>query len=698
MTLGMIQFPGPGCIVEFMQGNAPQIAWVLEEQGGRLRLLLPNRRETTLQSNRLLPWSGPAHNVVASRDAAVEQLNTHRDLREQRAAQLDMIELWTIAQGEVDRASADWFAELAASTPDIDTVAAYGHALLACKTHFKFQPPDFEIFPESVVQKRLDEQENTRRREELARQGIAWFAILWEVHSKKRPVLPPEVLSEDVATRLKSLLMRRIADPDASIADADDDAQWRLLTKGLPDEAQLALYLAQAWGLVPPHYNYWMDRAGYQPGNAWAETFADATRQLIEQAAHADLPERDTPFVSVDSATTQDIDDAFFVRALPEGGWHLELALACPALDWPFGSPLDKAVLHRATSLYLPEATHHMLPEALGMQAYALTADGPRPAFVVTCAIASDGTVTRCEPSLARIRIRANLTYDAVEATLHGDDSPAAPFADSLHAAHALAVLRQQGRLARGAVIIERPDPQFILEPGAHPADIVVRLEDTPEVPDAHLVVSELMILANAELARWAATHGLTLLHRTQDVAVPREYVGIWSAPHDVARVVRALAPASLETTPRPHAGLGEEAYAPSTSPLRRYPDLINEAQCVHMLRHGLPRWSKEELDALLPFINARLEAAGQVQRLRPRYWKLLYIRQQGDKHWWPAAITDENDAFVSVSLPREQLFLRARHNLFGERIQPGQAVEVRLNKVHPLNNEVQIAEAREPA
>ena len=28
----------------------------------------------------------------------------------------------------------------------------------------------------------------------------------------------------------------------------------------------------------------------------------------------------------------------------------------------------------------------------------------------------------------------------------------------------------------------------------------------------------------------------------------------------------------------------------------------------------------------------AVLDAAGQVQRFRPRYWKLLYFRQQGDK------------------------------------------------------------------
>ena len=45
MASHIVQNPAAGCIVEFMQGNEPQIAWVMEEQKGKLRLFLPNRRE-----------------------------------------------------------------------------------------------------------------------------------------------------------------------------------------------------------------------------------------------------------------------------------------------------------------------------------------------------------------------------------------------------------------------------------------------------------------------------------------------------------------------------------------------------------------------------------------------------------------------------------------------------------------------------
>ena len=67
---GLVKYPGAGCVVEFMQGNSPQIAWVMEEQAGKLRLLLPNRRETTLAANRVLPWAGPQYGAGKNRDEA----------------------------------------------------------------------------------------------------------------------------------------------------------------------------------------------------------------------------------------------------------------------------------------------------------------------------------------------------------------------------------------------------------------------------------------------------------------------------------------------------------------------------------------------------------------------------------------------------------------------------------------------------
>lgn len=699
MASQLVEFPGPGCVVEFLQGNAPQIAWVMEEQGGKLRLLLPNRREMSLAANRILPWAGPRCDAGKSREDIVALLNAHKERREKLAAEVAPADLWEMVQGEVDKATAVWLAELAYTEPDVDTVAACGQALLACKTHFRFQPPNFEVYTAEAVELRRQTEEANREREALVGGGAEWFRQLWEARVTHKPAPDPEKSAppEPVRSRLAHMLRQRMADPETQ----DDETLWRQVTKGLPDDPHLALLLAETWGLVPEHYNYWLDRADYEPGDAWCLPFAtdiQSIRDAADAQASEPLPEH---FISIDSATTRDIDDAFSIEPRPEGGWRVTVALACPALGWPFDSPLDKAVARRATSIYLPEADYHMMPECLGTEAYSLLAGRTRPAFVVRCEVDADGGLIHGVPELARVALAANLHYSDCEAVLDdtaAENNPAAPFAEPLRHALALARARLNYRVEQGAIVIERPDADFYLV-GAG-ADIQVFLKETPPAPQAQLLVAELMILTNTALAAWSLEHQVPLLYRTQDVAVPKEFAGVWSKAPDIARVVRALAPASLETSPRPHAGMGLAAYSPVTSPLRRYPDLLNEAQALAFLATGAPRLSREELAALLPHLNMRLDAAGQVQRFRPRYWKYLYIQQQarahGDECCWDAVVSEENDAFVTVSLHREQLIVRGKRPLFGEKVFPGQELKVRLGKVNALRGEVMILAVRE--
>lgn len=695
---GLVKYPGAGCIVEFMQGNAPQIAWVMEDQAGKLRLLLPNRRETTLAANRVLPWVGPQYGAGKSRDEACALLVERKLAREALAASVNPEELWELAQGEVEKASALWLAELAQSDPDVDHVAAYGRALLVCKSHFRFQPPEFEIFSTEEVERRRAEAEIKREREELIGGGAEWFRLLWESSQQRKgspdtAFLPPE----PVRSRLEQLLRTRILDPET----LEDDALWKQVSKGLPDDPYLPLLLAQAWGMVPEHYNFWLARAEYEEGDVWASAFEVESGELAARGSSFELKNLPGLFLSIDSSSTRDIDDAFDIAPRPGGGWIVDVALACPALVWPFGSPLDKAVARRATSIYLPEGDSHMMPECLGTDAFSLLAGQERPVFLLHCEVDQEGTVISCQPDAGRAVLAANLSYVDCEATLRGEEraaSPASAYLDRLRMGLAFAETRQRRRVADGAVIIEKPDVDISLS--GEGADIEVKLDPAPCSPGAQLLVSEMMILANAGLAMWAKEQGVPLLYRTQDVAVPREFAGVWRSAPDIARVVRAMAPASLDTVPRPHAGMGLSAYSPVTSPLRRYSDLVNEAQALGMILSGAPHWDAESLAALLPGLRERLDAAGLVQRMRPRYWKFLYIRQQARKHGeeccWDAEVAEENDTFVSISLPREQLMTRAKRRLFGEKVFPGQQFKVRLGKVNPLRGEMTVMAARE--
>ena len=736
-----VRYPAPGCVVEYLEGNAVQIALITEEAGGRLRLLLPNRRETRLNASRLLPWLGPLHGADLGRDEAVRLLEQHKKCREDLASDVPVMDVWELAQGEVSVAPATWFAELFTSDPSADQVSAYGRALLACKSHFRFQPPDFQVFPADMVEKRLVEEKNRLEREALIAGGAAFLRMLWDVACRKRELPPPPVEgassgewpSADVAESLEEVLRSRMVDPEGQ----EFDALWRTLGKGLPDVPHLPLQLLVAWGKVPPHYNFWLDRAGYASGDDWWTAHRDEVDALVRAAESGQmpdaalftpaaptpcmcddaaasipaaapatsllfepgpLPESPLPFVSIDSASTRDVDDAFHVQSTDDG-YLLTLALACPALYWRFGGALDRAVLHRGTSIYLPEGDCHMLPEVLGTAAYSLLAGTPRPALCVEIPVDAQGRYGSCRTYLARVRLAANLTYRDSQAVLDAQseglalpDNPAAAHAGQLSVGLELARKRQNTRIEDGAVVMDRPDPVISLE--GEGADVRVHVGPDYCAPDAQMLVAEMMILASAAVAHWARERGMAMLHRVQDVVLPREYAGVWSTPQDMTRIMRALTPSGLEVQARPHAALGLDRYTPVTSPLRRYPDLVNEAQVVHFLCTGQPRWSEDALVSLLHALSPALDGAGQVQRFRPRYWKLLFFRQQGDKVWWSGVITEENDAFVSVSLPDQGMFVRGRRKLFDDRAHPGLQVDVRIGKVHPLYNEIMILEA----
>lgn len=692
------QFPGAGCIVEFLQGNEVQIAWVMEEQKGKLRLFLPNRRETNLAAARILPWAGPAYAPGQSKDRMAELLAQHRERRKRLCAEVAPVELWEMAQGEVASASALWLAELAYAEPDADSVAACGRALLQCKTHFHFQPPEFEIYSAATVDARMRAEEAARQREAMVCGGAEWFRSLWEARVSKKPAPNPNAAPEEpVRSRLARLLRSRITDPEST----EDEALWKQVTRGLPDDPFLPLLLAAAWGLVPPHYNYWLDRADYAPGAAWEEAFCEETNAFVAAVADASRlpPPCEERFISIDSESTKDIDDAFTIAAASDGGWEVQVALACPAWFWNFESPLAKAVANRATSLYLPEGNYHMMPVALSEGAFSLFAGERRPALLAGVHVAPDGTLGAPNFRVAAVSLAQNLTYPDCDAVLEsGAENAAAPYARELRLAWEMARSRLDYRISQGSVIIERPELDIALE--GEGENVKVSIREHEAAPKSQLLVAELMILANAALAAWAVERGVPLLFRTQDVTVPKEYAGVWRSAPDIARVARSLVAASLDVRPRPHAGMGLAAYSPVTSPLRRFSDLVNEAQLLSVLASGKPRWNEAQLSELLLALSARLELVGQVQKLRPRYWKYVYLQQQaklhGEECCWKAEVAEENDMWVNVSLPEVQLTFRGKRSLFGEKIFPGQELRVRLGKVNPLRAEAVILAVRE--
>ncbi len=701
-------FLKPGSVVEFLQDNEAHIAWVLEESAGRLRLLTRNRREVKLPDSRLLPWSGPDYPPGATREEIGHRLEALETRRREIMAEVNPLELWDMAQGEVEHAPIEWFATLLWQEPGVNELAALGRALLNAKTHFKFQPPDFEIHPADKVEARMSKERETKEREGVVNAGHALFAALWGRIKSGQPPMPPgtkdlpeaRIADDEVRARLRQVLLSQVAGRTTGSGSEFDALSkfWESLKKSLPDVPHLALQLALAWGVLPPHHNYLLDEAGYAWGDDWSAEFSDEIYAQLtrfdELAQSAGLDP--TPFVSIDAATTRDIDDAFFVSPaeLKDGGtgFRCAIALARPTLAWDFGGRLDREVMGRVTSLYLPEGSGHMMPESLGTGQFSLAEGRPKPALVAEFLLDAQGEVLETTPRLAWVTVTRNITYTDAQAAL--DAGPQDPAGDAhLGLALGLSRLLFERRLERGAVVIDRPEPEVSLEGG--PQDLRVRIETREASLDAELLVSEFMILANCGLARWASEAGVPLLHRTQNIALPPSATGVFRDPVDISRVVKLLAAPALECTPRRHAALACEAYATCTSPIRRYVDFLNVAQVQEYLATGQPRLSLPELEAMLPMLSARIQEVGQIQRFRPRYWKLVYLAQH-KRESFPAVVVDDVGPYPTLALPELQLTVRLPRNMLGEKAHPGMAVTILFGRIDPLTNELKVLEARE--
>jgi exoribonuclease-2 len=671
----------PGTVVEFMHGDQPQLAWVLEESSGKLRLLTINKREIKLPTPRLLPWQGPLLSADASRQDIQNILNERQEARGEIQAGLDVMEIWELAQGELESAPLAWFADLVWEEWDADRLAALGRAMLQAKTHFKFRPPVFEIWPAEKVEQKLKLQAEEKEREAITAAGQTMLGELWAAYSQGRKPRLPEI-TPDLTKGLTRILRGKVGET----LDENDRKIWTAISKGLPDTPHLALLLAQTWSILPAHHNYHLDEAEYDWGNAWSESFlSDINEIKIRFSNQNELPEIED-LVSIDASTTRDIDDAFRIEK-HGAGYRLTLALARPEAHWDFGSPLDKAVLHRASSLYLPEGTSHMMPEQLGTSQYSLLEGEARPALVTDFFLAADGTLEKVEPRTAWVRLAKNTTYEITDAAIRDRTD------DSLMLAHGLATRLLERRLTSGACVIRRPEPIVTLEGSG--AQTSVQIEIKTPSPRSELVISEFMILANAGLARWAAEHDVPLLHRTQDIALPPEAAGIFSEPAEILRSVKLLLPPTLETAPKRHAALGVPAYAPITSPLRRYTDFINMAQVCAFLNSGQPRLDRDELNQLIPHLNMRIQAVGAVQRFRPRYWKLVYLAKRR-REFQPAVLVDEAGPMATLAMPHLQVNVRAPKKMLGDKLYPGQKFLINFSRIDPLNNEIRLSEALE--
>jgi exoribonuclease-2 len=86
-----------------------------------------------------------------------------------------------------------------------------------------------------------------------------------------------------------------------------------------------------------------------------------------------------------------------------------------------------------------------------------------------------------------------------------------------------------------------------------------------------------------------------------------------------------------MSTTPAPHEGMGVTHYAWSSSPLRRYVDLVNQRQLIAAVADEPPPYAANdaELFAVVSAFDVAYSAYAAFQTRMERYWCLRWLEQE---------------------------------------------------------------------
>jgi ribonuclease R len=316
---------------------------------------------------------------------------------------------------------------------------------------------------------------------------------------------------------------------------------------------------------------------------------------------------------TIDPETAKDFDDAISVQRDGDG-FRAWVHIADVAHFVPAGTPLDRGAARRAFSAYVPGRVAPMLPPELADDLCSLRPNQDR--LCVTVEVPFDATLEPGEPSFYRsvIRSRRRLTYGEAERLLSGDEQGPEEITEGLRLAERLALELRRRRFARGALRITTREIAFAFDGKGGVERAWLESE-----PHAHMLVEELMILANEAVGGLLAGRRRDVLYRVHERPDPPA-VGLLLAkladlevptppapdpetltPRDAAKlagaiservsefvettrrgveafpalVLRALKQARYDPKNLGHSGLASPAYCHFTSPIRRYPDLV---------------------------------------------------------------------------------------------------------------------------
>ncbi len=653
--------PSVGRIVEYIEQNRFYCGAITEDHGRRYKIVNHNGKEVKLPLARVLYLGAAANLKSLTRDEIVARLKESNQRRRDFSVQVPLAEIWEIA---ADEDSSDFALEFLAALafgaePDDDRIAAFLRAVIADKVFFRFRNGRVEIHSSEVVA----QQQEKRRREEAER------TLLHDGAESLRRLARGDDPGE---TEFVSSCLDLI---EQYYLHGSEFGEYKLARALLADSGNNAPHapfdLLVKAGRWQRHENiflsrYRVPREFTEEESAVAVTLkSPGLEQLLAEGYH-DFTS--LPVLTIDGDDTLDCDDALHLEKI-DNGWRVGVHIAEVCRFAAPGTPLFEAARERGTSIYFPGGQVPMLPERLSTDLASLRQGEVRPVVSFLFDFDEHGEIRGRDICRSAIVVKRRLTYKQVGEMLDDPEiAVMARFANHL----------RQERITAGAVLM--PVPDVVITPGDQ---VEVELVDADSTP--RLLVAEFMIAANRFAASYLSDRAVPGLFRSQEEPFKRFVEGVDSGLFLNLKQRKFLKPARILTAAAPHSGIGAQAYTTATSPIRRFFDLVVQAQLVHVMKGRVGCFSERELREFTADIITCQSRAGLVTRLRHRYWLLRYLEARSNDSL--EALVLENSQRKLVVVLTDCLFESVMPPNQAVRSRPGETMRVRIGRVSPLDD-----------
>jgi exoribonuclease-2 len=359
------------------------------------------------------------------------------------------------------------------------------------------------------------------------------------------------------------------------------------------------------------------------------------------------LPLAKVAAFSIDDVTTTEIDDAFSVEHLDDGLVRVGIHIAAPGLGIRPDDALDKIARARMSTVYMPGDKITMLPDEV-VEAFTLAEGRDCPALSLYATLDPDTwSVLSTETRAERVPIKNNLRHNDLD-ELVNEETLASGEGEYPHKAELgllwkWALQLEAGRMKKREAFGLKPEQANRVDFNFYVEDDVVTIVRRKRGAPLDKIVAELMIFANSTWGKLLHDSGVPGIYRSQGPGA-----GGWNAKIQVRMVTHAA----------PHQGLGVDQYAWSTSPLRRYTDLVNQWQILACAEHGVtaplvapfkPR--DATLFSIVSGFDAAYAAYNEFQQNMERYWCLRWLGQENARQVDAVVLKDEVLRLVEIPL-----------------------------------------------